>query len=417
MELTLSVSLAWGRGGLGWCGGGGRSGVCWRSRLVMQGWAKAVGDAVGPGNSPMGVDKGLKAAEITNWGGVSHVFPVALGAMLADTADPEIIEARATVRGGENGELIRVDGVNVKDKKALIRMWSWGGCGGGSRGTATRGRASGGGLVCRSASSHWTRGGAGGSACSFAGQAGGVGLLVVGFANLVVADGQVIEVVLPMAKKVFHVFQDELDLLGWDQIVVLHGSNVGLGLTELMECVEYIVELVLKAMSKPGELGVIGVSVCLSLSKNEPGIFEEGEDDRLTSLLACKFLVKERVIVLDSRMELVDVTDLVGCMDVCIGLCGMLGVNVHDVLLELGASFGKESLVVSAAMVERLEYTDAEVAAQARIMEGTGFEEGSQDDGSKRGGMNGQREPHVVEEGITQGSEAFVFAVEPHLVM
>ena len=33
----------------------------------------------------------------------------------------------------------------------------------------------------------------------------------------------------------------------------------------------------------------------------------------------------------------------------------MLGVNVHDVLLELGASFGKESLVVSAGSVEGLE--------------------------------------------------------------
>ena len=213
MELTLSASRGWGRGGLSCHGGGGRSGVRWRSRLAMWGGAKAVGDAIGPGNIPVGFNKGLKAAEIANWGGISHVFPVALGAMLADTADPEIIEARATVGGGENRKLIRADGVNVEDKMVSTRMWSWDGCGG-SRGAATRGNASGRGLVCRSAGSHCTRGGVSGSACSLAGQAVGVGPLVAGFASLVVTNSQVIKVILPMAKKVFHVFQDELDLPG-----------------------------------------------------------------------------------------------------------------------------------------------------------------------------------------------------------
>ena len=129
---------------------------------------KVVGDAVGPGNIPVGVNKGLKAAEIANQGGVSHVFPMALGAMLADTADLEIIEARVMVGGGENGKLIRADGINVKDKKASTKMWSWGG-GVGSRGAATRGCASGSGLVCQSAGSHWTKGGASGSVCSLGG--------------------------------------------------------------------------------------------------------------------------------------------------------------------------------------------------------------------------------------------------------
>ena len=43
------------------------------------------------------------------------MFPAALGAMVADTANPEIIEARPMVRGGENRELIRADGVIVED--------------------------------------------------------------------------------------------------------------------------------------------------------------------------------------------------------------------------------------------------------------------------------------------------------------
>ena len=184
-------------------------------------------------------------------------------------------------------------------------------------------------------------------------------------------------------------------------MVVFCSSNVGLALTELMELVEYIVELVLKAMGKPGELGVIGISVGLGLTKNEPCVFKEGEDDRLTALLVCDFLVEERVIVLDGRMELVNIMDLVGHMNVCIGLCGMLGVDIHDVFLELGASFGKKALLIGTGMIERLEDSDAEVTAHARIVEGTGFKEGSQDDCSKRGGMDGQREPHVVEESIT----------------
>ena len=66
----------------------------------------------------------------------------------------------------------------------------------------------------------------------------------------------------------------------------------------------------------------------------------------------------------------------------------------------MGASFGKELLVVSAGSVEGLENVNAEVASHAGIVEGTGFKEGPQDDGCKRGSMNGQRELHVVEESI-----------------
>ena len=134
-------------------------------------------------------------------------------------------------------------------------------------------------------------------------------------------------------------------------------------------------------MGEPGELCVIGISVGLGLTKNEPGIFKEGEDDRLTALLAGDFLIKECVIVLDSRTELVDVTDLVGYMNVRIGLRGMLRVDVHDVFLELGASFSKKVLVISAGMIEWLEDADAKVSAHARIVKGAGFKEGAQDDG------------------------------------
>ena len=109
-----------------------------------------------------------------------------------------------------------------------------------------------------------------------------------------------------------------------------------MGLAKLMEPVEHIVELMLEAVGKPRELGIISISVGLGLAKNKPGIFEEGENDGLTALLASYLLVKEHMIVLDGRMELVNVTYLLRCMDVCIGLHGMLGINIHDVLLELG---------------------------------------------------------------------------------
>ena len=149
---------------------------------------------------------------------------------------------------------------------------------------------------------------------SFAGQASGIRLLVVGLASVVVTNSQVIEVVLPMTKQVFHILQNVLDVSGWDWCVVLHGGDVGLGLAKLMELVEHIVELVLEAVGKPRELGIISIGVGLGLSKNKPGIFEEGEDDGLTALLVSYFLVKEHVIVLDSGTKLVHVTDLVGCI-------------------------------------------------------------------------------------------------------
>ena len=115
MTLTLCASRGWGGVGVGARVSGGQSGVPRRSRGARRGIAKAVGDAVGPGDVLVGVDKGLEAAEIVNRGGISDMFPAALGAMVANTADPEIIEARATIRGWESGELIGADGVIVED--------------------------------------------------------------------------------------------------------------------------------------------------------------------------------------------------------------------------------------------------------------------------------------------------------------
>ena len=56
-----------------------------------------VGDAIGPADILMGVDKGLEAAEVVNQGGIGHMFPAALKAILADTTNPMIIEARMAV--------------------------------------------------------------------------------------------------------------------------------------------------------------------------------------------------------------------------------------------------------------------------------------------------------------------------------
>ena len=70
---------------------------------------------------------------------------------------------------------------------------------------ATRGWAGSGSLGCQSASSCGTGGGASVSVSSLAGQAIGVGSLVVRFASLIIANGQVVEMVLPMMKKIFHV--------------------------------------------------------------------------------------------------------------------------------------------------------------------------------------------------------------------
>ena len=70
---------------------------------------------------------------------------------------------------------------------------------------ATRGRAGGGSLGCQSAGSHGTGGGASVSASCLAGRAIGLGSLVVGFASLIITNGQVVEMVLPTAKEIFHV--------------------------------------------------------------------------------------------------------------------------------------------------------------------------------------------------------------------
>ena len=172
---------------------------------MRHGIAKAVGDAIGPGNILVGFNKGLEAVEIINQGGISNMVPVALGAMVADTANLEIIEARPTVGGGENRELIGADGIIVEDKKASTGTWRWGGCGG-SRVAATGGWAGSGSLGCWSASSCWTGGGASVGASRLVGQAIGVGSLVVRFASLINTNGQVVEMVLPTGKEVFHVF-------------------------------------------------------------------------------------------------------------------------------------------------------------------------------------------------------------------
>ena len=113
MELTLSPSRGRGGGSISCRWGRGCSGSHQRNRLAIWGGAKAVWDAVGPADILMGVNEGLKAAEVGNWGCVGHMLPAALKAILADTTDPEIMEARTMVGGGEYGKLIRVDGIEV----------------------------------------------------------------------------------------------------------------------------------------------------------------------------------------------------------------------------------------------------------------------------------------------------------------
>ena len=127
------------------------------------------------------------------------MFPLALRSILADTTDPKIVEARAMVGGGENRKLIRVEGLEVKGKKASTRTWTRG-RGGRCRIAAPRRCARGGDLGSGSSISCGTRGGSGGSASSFAVQAGGIRPLVVRLAGVVVTNSQVVEVVLPMAK-------------------------------------------------------------------------------------------------------------------------------------------------------------------------------------------------------------------------
>ena len=118
-----------------------RQGPWWRSPKKQIGDSGRGKDGWGchfPADILMGVDKGLEAAEVINWGGVGHMFPVALKAILADTTNHKIIETRTMVGGGENGKLIRVDGIQVKGKKASTRTWTRGGCGRGRSATARR---------------------------------------------------------------------------------------------------------------------------------------------------------------------------------------------------------------------------------------------------------------------------------------
>ena len=78
-------------------GGRGHGGSRQGSRLAIRGGAKTIGDAIGPADILVEVDKGLEAVEVVNWGGIGNMFPVALRAILADTTDPKIIEARTAV--------------------------------------------------------------------------------------------------------------------------------------------------------------------------------------------------------------------------------------------------------------------------------------------------------------------------------
>jgi hypothetical protein len=192
----------------------------------------------------MRVDKDLERAEIRDWGRISDVFIPALVAMWADTADPEIVKTRASVGGGENGELIGTEGVQVEGEEASVRAWAGGGGGGCSIAVARR-SAGGGGVGSRSSINRGFRGGSEGGAAGFAAGTGGIRSFVVRFAGLIVADSQVVEVVLPTAKEGFHIFQDVLDVAGRDRCVVLCGGDGGLGLTEVVEAAEHIVKFVL----------------------------------------------------------------------------------------------------------------------------------------------------------------------------
>ena len=184
-----------------------------------------------------------------------------------------------------------------------------------------------------------------------------------------------------------------------------------------MEEMKHIVKFMLQAVGEPWKLSVVGLCVCLGLPENKPGILKEGEDYWGAALLSYNFLVEECMVVLHCGTELVDVPNLVQHMDLSICLRGMHGVDIHDIFLKLSTRFGKEALVISAGGVERLEDVNAEVCAHAGVMEWTCLEECTQDDGCKRRCVDHQGKLHVVEESITGGHEAFVVAVDPHLIM
>ena len=85
--------------------------------------------------------------------------------------------------------------------------------------------------------------------------------------------------------------------------------------------------------------------------------------------------------------------------------------------MELGAHSCEEPLVVSTGSVEGLEDPNTEVVPHAGIVKGACLQESPQDDGSKGCSVDCQGELHGVEKGITGGSEAFIVAVDLHLVV
>ena len=100
-----------------------------------------------------------------------------------------------------------------------------------------------------------------------------------------------------------------------------------------------------------------------------------------------------------------------------VGVCGVLGINVHDVFLELNSCFIEEPLIVSAVSAEGLINQNTQVGSHAGIVKGTCLKEGPQDDGSEGGGVDNQWELPGVDEGIAGGGEPLVVAVDVHLIV
>ena len=156
----------------------------------------------------MRVDESLEGAEVSHGGGIlGNVFIAALATIWTDAAHSKILETWASVCGWENREAVWTNSIKVEGEKAS--SWVQAGCGCVSGGGAlTRLSGWGGGLVCGGAQSRGAWGGTGIGAAGFATQAGGFRLLVVRFAHVVVADHQVMEVVLPTAEEKGHILED-----------------------------------------------------------------------------------------------------------------------------------------------------------------------------------------------------------------
>ena len=77
---------------------------------------------------------------------------------------------------------------------------------------------------------------------------------VVWLGSVIVANGKVIEVMLPLPDMCLHLLHDVGDIAGWNRCVVGRCSYVGLSLAEVMESLENIVQLMLEAVGEPREL-------------------------------------------------------------------------------------------------------------------------------------------------------------------